>query len=364
MRKTSIAATLALVATVVVHLGAHAQLPPTAGGGAAPSAEAPPAAAPVPEEHASPRATMRTFLEATVAADANDDDTELDRAAACLDLRALPVAGRTDAGRELAIKLKEVIDRVRFVVYDDIPDARAGDPWVFYRAADGAPAIVIARADSGEWLFDAATVARVDDLYRELESHAKVAGVAGSSARLSASLWLRERMPDELKKVGFLFEHWQWLGLVVLFFLAVVISRAVRALLRGPVERWLMKRSLPVPSELVVRALRPIGLMALALTWTLGLPWLGLPPDANGVVILVVQLIAAFGFVRFAFKIVDIVAWELARRAALTEGRFDDLIVPLVQKSLKVVVFCVGVVFIADLAGISPTSLLAGLGLG
>ncbi|PIE17147.1 MAG: hypothetical protein CSA66_06625 [Proteobacteria bacterium] len=335
---------------------AHAQ--PAAGQ----AATAAPARA--PEGLASPRATFKTFLVATVAAADEAADVHLDEAAACLDLSGLSAAGRAENGRELAIKLKEVIDRIRFVEYGDLPDDPDGPPYVFHRDASTGLAITVTRGDDGAWRFDRATVDAIEPLYRALEGSAKVEGVAGSAASLSPSLWLRSKMPAGLKKVGLLMEHWQWLALVVLVVLGVLLAKLVRWLLIRPANGWLRKRELFVPPELVVSSLRPIGLIVMAVLWVAGLRWVGLSPGLNGFFVVIVKFLAAFGFVWFFFRIIDVIAHVLAKRADVTEGRFDDLLVPLFRKSAKIVIVAIGVVFIADVMGISPASLLAGLGLG
>ncbi len=54
----------------------------------------------------------------------------------------------------------------------------------------------------------------------------------------------------------------------------------------------------------------------------------------------------------------------LKRKAAATATKFDDLLVPLFRKSLKIFVTVVGIVFLASVLKFNVTSLLAGLGLG
>jgi len=335
-------------------------LPVGAPDGAA-AAEAP---AEVPETLRSARATMRTFLTETVAAATEGGDAHLDLAARCLDLSGIAAPARAESGRDLAIKLKEVIDRIRFVVYEDIPDAPSGPPYVFHRDQETEVAITLAPDATGTWRFTRDTVSGIEDLYRALESRAKVAGVAESPANLSPSFWLRSKMPDALKHVGFLMEHWQWLTLIVLIVLGVLLARFIRRLLFGPVERWLDRRQLSVPHELVATALRPLGLIFMALFWVIGLRWVGLSPELLGFFSVIVKFLAAFGVVSFAYRLINIASHVLQRRADATEGRFDDLLVPLFRKSAKILVTAVGVVFIADVVGISPASLLAGLGLG
>jgi MscS family membrane protein len=328
------------------------------------SASEPPPAKKVPREHRSPRATMQTFIDSVVAASAEGDEHLLEVAVACLDLSEVPVATRAETGRDLAIKLKEVIDRLEYVVFTSIPDDPTGPPWTFKYIATISAEITIAPDADGEWRFTTATVARIEDMYSYLEKRAKVAGVGGSGMEMSPALWLRSHMPSELHTRLLGLEAWQWLGLVGLLFAAWLIARIARFMLRGPVQRYLEHRSWRVPTEKVVRLLQPIGVVAMGILWVVGLRWLGLPAELAGVTVLVAKFIAAVGVVRFAFRVIDIITHVLQARAALTPSRFDDLIVPFFDKSSKVFVVALGIVFIADVFGISPASLLAGLGIG
>ncbi|MFT7581653.1 MAG: MscS family membrane protein, partial [Myxococcota bacterium] len=169
---------------------------------------------------------------------------------------------------------------------------------------------------------------------------------------------------DVLKDKAFLMENWQWLMFFAVIVLGLILGRLSRWILRRPSERWLANREFNTPSDLILRVLKPLGLVVTALSWWTGLPWIGLNPGIYGVVIVMVKFLAAFGFVWFFFRVLDIVRHILADRAAKSAGRFDDLLVPLVVKSGKMVVVAVGVVFIANSVGISTTSLFAALGLG
>jgi len=72
----------------------------------------------------------------------------------------------------------------------------------------------------------------------------------------------------------------------------------------------------------------------------------------------------AFGLVRGSFRFVDIMTWVLKEKALKTPSKFDDLLVPFFDKTAKVFIVCMGIIFIADVLGVSPASLLAGLGIG
>jgi len=174
----------------------------------------------VPADYASARATMQTFLEAFYA----DGEPLLDTAAACMDLSGLPAELRTGRGRELAVELKHVLDRTRYVSFEEIPDRAEDPPYVFLRTAEGE--VVVARQPDGRWLFTADTVASVDELYRATRGREVVDGVQRQAPEaVTVSMRLREAIPDLLRGRVFLLESWQWLGLLGVLLLGVIAAR-------------------------------------------------------------------------------------------------------------------------------------------
>jgi MscS family membrane protein len=96
----------------------------------------------------------------------------------------------------------------------------------------------------------------------------------------------------------------------------------------------------------------------------LGLPMLGLPVWLSVVLTLAVRVLAASSVVLVAYRFVDVLAESLARKAAGTESRLDDQLVPLVRRALKVSIVAIGAVFVLQNLQIDVASLVAGLGLG
>lgn len=107
-----------------------------------------------------------------------------------------------------------------------------------------------------------------------------------------------------------------------------------------------------------------MGVLAATLLWRLGLGWLDLPQGAQVVLYVAIQFASTAAAVWVAYNLVDVVAAYIAARATLTETKLDDLLVPLVRRSLKIFVVAFGLVFIADSLNINITSLVAGIGLG
>lgn len=66
----------------------------------------------------------------------------------------------------------------------------------------------------------------------------------------------------------------------------------------------------------------------------------------------------------FCTRLVDGIADWWDDKAAQTESRLDDMLVPIIRKSLKAFLYVIGVVLILQNLGYSVSSLLAGLGIG
>ncbi len=329
------------------------------------AAEEAPAAAPVqepvPAAYATPRATLRTFL--TAVSEAGRGKTVRIRdAVRALDLSGLPKNIGAQKDQELALVLKDVIDRVRFIRYEEIPNDPKGPPWVLWEEP-GLGRIVVARGTDGWWRFTDETVAHIDDLHRALEARKIVEGAERAPSFLSPAMWLRGKMPPGLRNVGFLFEHWQWLGLFAVVLVGFLLDRIFRSVLLGLLVRVLQRRKVSVERVGMVQALRPFGLLVTALFWRLGLSWLGLPAKTLAVFHVATDALAAFALVWGIYRVIDLVSAEAQSRAAKTDTKVDDLLIPLIRKTSKVVVAAFGVVFIADAAQVPISSLLAGLGL-
>lgn len=315
-----------------------------------------------PAERSTARATMRTFIDAM-----NDWagglTGRIDDAVACLELNALI----SDRGAEVAQDLKEVIDRIGVVRYAGIPNRGTGEPFEFGRVLDDDTGdivgrIVIARQDDGQWLFTAETVESAARMFLEVRHQPRLAGTETSEFR--PDRWLRSWIPEGLQQPGILLEHWQWIGLAVLVFLGLVLDRVFLALLAFITGRALAKEHLAVRRETTRKSLRPFGFVVMAATWGAGLSWLALPNDAYLWLKVAIEFVVAIGAVWGAYRLVDLAGEAAEQWARGTEGTFDDLLVPLLTKTAKVLVSVAGIVFLANQLRQDITGVLAGVGLG
>jgi small-conductance mechanosensitive channel len=168
----------------------------------------------------------------------------LQRSAYCLNLSGVPDGLKQDVGYEGAIKLKEIFDRIELPPFEKIPDAKAIeveeelekvvelDRWRIPNTA-----IIIAKVEQGlrrdEYLFDEATVARLDEFYGKIMqlpykrngdlSYGFLNFYTTTPGLLLPPKWYRW-LPAWSNAIYFKQPIWQWAALVIfpLFALLVV----------------------------------------------------------------------------------------------------------------------------------------------
>ena len=320
-----------------------------------------PAAETIPAGLASPRATMRSFLHAM-----NDikrgRPERIDDALATLDLQQINSLVRKERGTDLAWMLLDVMDRTRLVELDNIPDQGEGKAWLFAAYLNGD--VKIAPQADGRWLFVAETLDRLPAIHEELADRARVVGSEKDASHLPFHLRVRAGLPESLKRQVFLLENWHWIGLLIIAASGVLVDFAVSLILQLFMRNWRQRAAHGDFSEVSDRMLRPLGMVAMAMVWWLGINLLGLPERALLVLLVAVKFLASAAGVWTAYRLVDLVSAWLHRRASLTENKIDDVLAPMITRTLKIFVTVVGLIFVADNLNVDVTGLIAGLGLG
>ncbi|MEO1171935.1 MAG: mechanosensitive ion channel family protein, partial [Myxococcota bacterium] len=117
-------------------------------------------------------------------------------------------------------------------------------------------------------------------------------------------------------------------------------------------------------NALLGQVAKPLGILAGAGAAALLVPSLVLPIEFGGVVLLAVQVVAVFSVVWTLYRLVDLFSEWMDQRAAKTETKLDDQLVPLVRKALKIFIVAMGSIFILQNLNVDVAGLLAGLGIG
>ncbi len=157
---------------------------------------------------------------------------------------------------------------------------------------------------------------------------------------------------------------WQWLSLVILVVFGLVIELISRFAGAAFCVRIIRRRGGEATRKSLHRTLRPFALSIVAIFWLWAVSLLGLPNQALIVLGPCVRLFSMLALVWAAWRATDLVGELLANKAAATESKFDDLVVPLIRKAVKILIFIFGMIYIAGSLHIEIAPLLTGLGIG
>jgi len=276
----------------------------------------------------------------------------LDDAADFLDLQGLDdlLGGdRQQGARDLAIRFKAVLDYHGYIEPKDLPHTEFKRSTFVVSTAEGP---IIANRGEGGWKFSSDTLAAVDEMIAGFES------VGATKYELKT---LRDRMPKALLGRALFWEHWQWLGLVALIVICWIGDRIlvffVRQVVGGVLRR---KQWLEGPAKAVHLASRPLGLFAVAVVIWVAHPYLDMPTAPFQIL---AKFFASLAGVLVLYRCADVVAERMETAAEGTESKLDDQLVPLVRKSMKIVICIGGVLFILDNLDVNIWSLMTGLGI-
>ncbi len=329
----------------------------------------------VPTARRSARAAMGGFLKAM---NATPQDTET--ALYFLDPTGRDVEVWNVRGKEIAIKLKNVLDKIKEVVLLNIPDDPAGDTYVWYQSSDGVSRIALSRiaeASSlpkdwrytplkGEWRITPQTLDAVDEMYSEFEGQQIVQTLrdAGVEESLSLTMRLERIMPPRLREDFLGLTLWKWCALFLFIPLGWLIQLIAASIAAIVLRNWLQRQGLLLEATARRLTARSIGAVLTVLVWFYAIRFLALPEQLLGVLTRGLKLALGLTTVWVGYRVVDIIGGKIASTQAVHLTRFDDVLIPMLRKILRVLVVVVTLIFVLQWMGQELTTLLGALGVG
>jgi MscS family membrane protein len=315
----------------------------------------------------SPRATMKTFLQSMKKVK-QGQDSAYQTALKTLDLSLFDPATAQTSGQLAADRLIKTIDRIRYVNYQEIPSHPQGDKWIFEReelaTEDDLVTVEIAmtKSKNQRWKFSQDTIKNIH-LYEHLTRSRGM--VKGAKELTNWKEQLKGLMPNWMGKNSFILYNGQWIGLLIIIFLALMAKKLVNHFVSNFIQKKFEKIDYrQVTQKTKKRFSVATGLIVYSVVWILGVGLLEFEDGTLSVLHRGGLIVFALSLVWAAHHLVDIVASYFEQIAKNTENKFDDLLVPLMRKSAKVFTICIGVIYIAHSLTINVTNLLAGLGIG
>jgi MscS family membrane protein len=155
----------------------------------------------------------------------------------------------------------------------------------------------------------------------------------------------------------------QWLALLACIFLGLLAGKIVQTVLRRSAD-GLFKRNWQVRGTVLDNAAGPASLALLALGLAVGLGFIWKEDVVAGIARKAILFLYMFAVGWFAFNLVDLIDLALRRAAAKTANPLDDMVVPLVRKSLRIfMVIVFAIMVLQNVFELNITGFLASLGI-
>lgn len=322
-----------------------------------------------PQRLGSPSETLKVFLDSMNGYSAhlkNKDEkaeAELEKALKCLDTKEFPAIIRIEKGKQSAVFLKEVLDRIYAPDWKQIPSESSSSvilKWVVPETE-----ITLLRVSSGdregEFLFSPDTVQRAEEFYKKTKHMPYLTGT-GNGAGYSTP-WEDRLFPAWSQKKYFSLQLWQWIGIPVSFLLGLMIRYFSRMFFY-----ILLRIARKTPGEwderVILASVEPGGYLLAAGFWFILLYMSGIEGRAFTVLSFILKAVFGYAFIFLVSRLCDVVNLFLKARAEQTKSILDEQLVPLLSKSIKLTAVTVSILLCVQNMGINVLSILAGLGIG
>ena len=179
---------------------------------------------------------------------------------------------------------------------------------------------------------------------------------------------------DDLTALEFLRTEILWdvpvwkLGMALLIIFGGFLSRRIiRGIFSGVLKHRAADSRFQWDNDLIELLPKPLALVTQIILWHLAALLFELPTepvDIRTYVLNGLNVAIAISVVWVGFAFIEVLARGFGRKAGETESKLDDLIVPLLSKTLKVFLSILAAVWIVQNMGYSVTSIIASLGIG
>lgn len=307
-----------------------------------------------PLKRTTPRDAIYNFLEACHA-------QNYALAAQYLDLSGMSARVRSTEGPDLAKELGTLLDRNPNFEVGHLSNSPEGD------TTDGfTPGLDnLASFEAGEvpivlqmhrvtqqnlqvWLVTPASVARIPEL-----------------SALSEESPIEKKLPAPLVRIHFIGTPiWVWIALVllamVLSALSELLSRGFIALLKPFTKHY--AKSFHVQR---LEALKePIRLLIVVVVFRACLVLFPTSALSRDYILKLLVLLFVLGAAALAMRIVDVISDQIISRLNPRERALSYSILPLTIRFIKIIVFCIGVLWVLAAWGYNTNAILAGIGVG
>lgn len=271
--------------------------------------------------------------------------------------RALQIddAAESRKAQNLAIKLKKVLDgKGLYVDIDALPNdpdyADTTDGKRKYVLFSDYPGIFVAKIGD-KWLYPKESLKRVEQIYSEMfpietDDLEKVLPPVFFTDFLGAQLW-------------------QYAGLLAYFAVSVLIYFLFNLIFGQIIINLLSKTKLKsIASKYIQPMARPVSVLVVILSFDGALPLLQFPVEVNAFFGYIVKIAVPITVIAMLYQLIDMASGFFSKLADKTATTLDDSLIPLIRKTLKILVVIFGLIYILQNLSVNIVPLLAGVSIG
>jgi len=185
--------------------------------------------------------------------------------------------------------------------------------------------------------------------------------------RLASPAWV-ERLAEYLPFLEYQWlgnALWKYLASLIYIFLAFFTAKLVDFLTRVWLKRWAEKTQTRFDDLLLELLCGPVKVVCFVILLHVGLRVFNWPGAVEEFLSKALTIIVAASLTYMLIKFVDLAVGYWRKRVVSDEEKtFDDQLVPIIRKSLKVFVVVVATLVTLDNIGVKITAVLASLGIG
>ena len=164
---------------------------------------------------------------------------------------------------------------------------------------------------------------------------------------------------------AFLVQNWQWIGLLFVLTVGVFAERTISFILRRGARRMATSRRLNLSEKRLTGFVRPFGVMVVWWTFVTLLPLLQIANEAvERVLDLAASLLLTAATVVAALRLTDLLCDLVREKARTTQNKFDDMLVPLMRRTVKIFIIVVGIAYVGSVWTEDFWKVITGLSIG
>ncbi len=320
-----------------------------------------------PQKLFTPRQTIKIFInsmnEYKLGLE-NNDETKLNsinKAIKCLNLKEIPPLLKEEKGIEVAIFLKEILDRV-YVFQENFEDVPEDLNISFWTVPDTEITIQLSESDGKkEFLFNSNTVINSGDFYSKVK-HLPYLPNSGKGAGYN-SPWKDKYIPRWISTDIFGLQLWQWVGILVAIGIGLMIKHFSKFFFNYLLT--ISKRtSIQWDDKIIEVVGNPGGKMFAIGFWYFFLYIADIDGKIYTILSYILKVFLGFYFILFLNGLAEILGNIYKYRVSISTEPSEKHLVPLLTKITKILFISLGLMLSLQNLGVNVVSLLAGLGIG